>query len=143
LVRRIVPAARPSASMPRPPSATPRTRTPGACEPFSATLVGDQLTTEVADHRPGQARGGAGHDPAAHGEEAGTLTFEVTDDGAGSGAAGGGLGAGLLNMADRLAVFGGRLRVDSAPGRGTCVTGTVPVAAAATTAPPEVLAPLP
>jgi signal transduction histidine kinase len=61
------------------------------------------------------------------GEEPGTLTFEVTDDGAGFDAARRGLGAGFLNMADRLAAFGGSLRVDSAPGRGTRVTGTVPV----------------
>jgi signal transduction histidine kinase len=60
-------------------------------------------------------------------EEAGTLTFEVTDDGTGFDAAGRGLGAGLLNMADRLGAFGGRLRVDSAPGQGTRVTGTVPL----------------
>lgn len=63
-------------------------------------------------------------------EGPGTLTFEVTDDGAGFDTAGRGLGAGLLNMADRLAAFGGRLRVDSAPGQGTRVTGTVPAAAA-------------
>ncbi len=62
-------------------------------------------------------------------EEPGTLTFEVTDDGAGFDAAGRSLGAGFLNMADRLAVFGGRLRVDSAPGQGTRITGMVPVAA--------------
>jgi signal transduction histidine kinase len=60
-------------------------------------------------------------------EEAGTLTFEVTDDGTGFDAAGRGLGAGLLNMADRLGAFGGRLRVDSVPGQGTRVTGTVPL----------------
>jgi signal transduction histidine kinase len=75
-------------------------------------------------------------------EEAGTLTFEVTDDGAGFDAAGRGFGAGLLNMADRLGAFGGCLRVDSAPGRGTRVTGTVPVAVAVPAAAPEVLLPL-
>jgi signal transduction histidine kinase len=63
-------------------------------------------------------------------EEPGTLTFEVIDDGAGFDAVGCGLGAGFLNMADRLGAFGGRLRVDSAPGQGTRITGTVPVAAA-------------
>jgi len=60
-------------------------------------------------------------------QEAGTLTFEVTDDGTGFDAAGRGLGAGLLNMADRLGAFGGRLQIDSAPGQGTRVTGTVPL----------------
>jgi signal transduction histidine kinase len=60
-------------------------------------------------------------------EEAGTLTFEVTDDGTGFDAAGRRLGAGLLNMADRLGAFGGRLQVDSVPGQGTRVTGTVPL----------------
>jgi signal transduction histidine kinase len=64
-------------------------------------------------------------------EEAGTLTFEVTDDGAGFDTAARGIGAGLLNMADRLGAFGGHLRIDSAPGRGTRVTGLVPVAASA------------
>jgi signal transduction histidine kinase len=60
-------------------------------------------------------------------EEAGMLTFEVTDDGAGFDAETRGRGAGLLNMADRLGVFGGHLRVDSTPGQGTRVTGVVPV----------------
>jgi signal transduction histidine kinase len=63
-------------------------------------------------------------------EERGTLTFEVTDDGAGFGTTGRGLGAGLRNMADRMGAFGGRLLVESAPGEGTRVTGTVPVPAA-------------
>ena len=62
-------------------------------------------------------------------EEAGTLTFEVTDDGAGFDATDRNPGAGLLNMADRLGALGGRLRVDSAPGQGTRVTGTVPLPA--------------
>jgi len=76
-------------------------------------------------------------------EQAGTLTFEVTDDGAGFDAACQGPGAGLLNMADRLGAFGGRVRVGSAPGQGTRVTGTVPVPAAVPTAFPEVVPPLP
>jgi signal transduction histidine kinase len=38
-----------------------------------------------------------------------------------------GLGAGFLNMADRLGALGGSLRVESAPQRGTTVSGTIPV----------------
>jgi len=59
--------------------------------------------------------------------EAGTLTFLVTDDGAGFDAESRGLGAGFLNMADRLGALGGSLLVESAPRRGTTVSGTVPV----------------
>jgi signal transduction histidine kinase len=63
-------------------------------------------------------------------EEDSALTFDVSDDGAGFDAAGRGLGAGFVNMEDRLRALRGSLRVESAPGRGTQVTGTVPVAAA-------------
>jgi signal transduction histidine kinase len=60
----------------------------------------------------------------------GTLTFSVADDGAGFDAARTALGAGLGNMSDRLSALGGRLEVTSAPGRGTTITGRLPVAAA-------------
>jgi signal transduction histidine kinase len=63
-------------------------------------------------------------------DDAGTLTFDVTDDGAGFDSQGSGLGAGFLNTADRLGALAGSLRVESAPGRGTRVTGTVPLAPA-------------
>jgi signal transduction histidine kinase len=63
-------------------------------------------------------------------EARGTLTFEVIDDGAGFDTTGRGLGAGLRHMADRMGAFGGRLLVESAPGEGTRVTGTVPLPAA-------------
>jgi signal transduction histidine kinase len=62
-------------------------------------------------------------------EEAGTLTFEAADDGAGFDPAHRGPGAGLLNMADRLGAFGGLVRIYSAPGQGTRITGTVPLPA--------------
>jgi signal transduction histidine kinase len=60
-------------------------------------------------------------------EAAGELRFEVEDDGCGFDAAAVKDGTGLTNMADRLDAVGGRLQVDSAPGRGACLSGTVPV----------------
>jgi signal transduction histidine kinase len=58
---------------------------------------------------------------ACHG---GTLRVAVRDDGAGG--AQPGRGAGLRNMADRLEVVGGALRVESPAGAGTTVTGEIP-----------------
>jgi signal transduction histidine kinase len=56
------------------------------------------------------------------------LVFVVKDDGAGFDTRGAGLGAGFQNMLDRLGALGGSLRVESTPGRGTQVTGTIPAA---------------
>jgi signal transduction histidine kinase len=56
----------------------------------------------------------------------GSLTFVVRDDGPGFVPATVPAGHGLQNMADRVGAVGGRLSVDSAPGRGTTVTGTLP-----------------
>jgi signal transduction histidine kinase len=55
------------------------------------------------------------------------LLFEVTDDGAGLDPAAGAVGAGLTNMRDRLGAIGGALRLDSVPGRGTTVSGVIPL----------------
>jgi hypothetical protein len=63
-------------------------------------------------------------------EEGEALTFEVTDDGQGFEPTGRGLGAGFVNMEDRLRALRGSMRVESAPGQGTSVTGTLPVRAA-------------
>jgi signal transduction histidine kinase len=60
----------------------------------------------------------------------GTLTFTVADDGIGFDAAGVARGTGLQGMADRLDAIGGEVRVRSAPGEGTTVTGTVPAGGA-------------
>ena len=64
-------------------------------------------------------------------EAAGVLTFQVADDGNGFDAAACGLGAGFLNMTDRLGALGGSLQVESVPRQGTTVSGTVPVYASA------------
>jgi signal transduction histidine kinase len=56
----------------------------------------------------------------------GALDFTVCDSGAGFDPAETQVGAGLANMGDRIAAVGGTLTVDSAPGRGTRVHGSVP-----------------
>ena len=62
-------------------------------------------------------------------ERDGRLEFEVVDHGVGFDLESGwGSGSGYTNMTDRMAGLGGTLSVDSAPGRGTRVGGSVPVA---------------
>jgi signal transduction histidine kinase len=58
-------------------------------------------------------------------EDAGTLTFQVADNGRGFDPQARGLGVGFLNMTDRLGALGGNLRVESAPRQGTTVSGTL------------------
>jgi signal transduction histidine kinase len=60
-------------------------------------------------------------------EADGELRFEVTDDGHGFEVAAAKNGSGLTNLADRLDAVGGRLDIDSTPGRGSRLTGTVPL----------------
>ena len=55
------------------------------------------------------------------------LEFTVTDDGAGFDTATASHGTGLQGMADRLAAAGGTLRISSAPGLGTTISGRLPV----------------
>jgi signal transduction histidine kinase len=55
------------------------------------------------------------------------LWFAVLDDGVGFESDIVEKGQGFVNMADRLGAFGGSLRVDTAPGRGTEVTGNIPL----------------
>jgi signal transduction histidine kinase len=61
----------------------------------------------------------------AHHED-GMLVVEVADDGAGGARLDG--GSGLRGLADRVEARGGRLLVDSPPGRGTRVVGEIPCA---------------
>jgi signal transduction histidine kinase len=58
-----------------------------------------------------------------------SLRFEVADDGVGFSDGVASHGAGLTNMSDRLGALGGSLQVESAPGAGTRVRGSVPVRA--------------
>jgi signal transduction histidine kinase len=60
------------------------------------------------------------------------VRFEVCDDGRGFDldGNGNGRGQGLANMRDRVAAVGGELVIESAPGRGTRVAGSIPHPAA-------------
>jgi signal transduction histidine kinase len=62
-------------------------------------------------------------------QQSGTLHFEIVDDGSGFATNGQSAGAGLTNMRDRLGAVGGTVTVESAPGRGTRLNGTVPLSA--------------
>ncbi len=57
----------------------------------------------------------------------GSLTFEVTDDGAGFDRATTAPGSGLTNMTDRIDALGGTVDLASKSGEGTRVTGTLPI----------------
>ncbi len=60
-------------------------------------------------------------------EEAGALVVEVADDGAGFQPEHRSSGVGLTGMRERVRHLGGRLEIDSAPGRGTRVRAWLPV----------------
>jgi len=70
----------------------------------------------------------AQHARVTLGQDGHALMFTVADDGSGFDQATTTMGTGVQGMADRLAALGGTLRVTSAPGHGTQVTGRVPVA---------------
>jgi len=61
-------------------------------------------------------------------EEAGGLLFEVADDGAGFDPANlTSPGAGFVNMGDRVGAIGGSVDVQSSPGKGTRISGRIPL----------------
>jgi len=60
-------------------------------------------------------------------QDDGRVRFSVRDDGAGFDTTTTSYGTGLQGMADRLDAIGGSIAVESTPGNGTVVTGTVPV----------------
>jgi signal transduction histidine kinase len=55
------------------------------------------------------------------------LHFEVRDDGEGFDVDATPHGTGLNNLADRLAAVGGTMRIESAPGQGTALSGSIPL----------------
>jgi signal transduction histidine kinase len=55
------------------------------------------------------------------------LVFEVADDGSGFEAGDGRIGVGMTNMRDRVGAIGGSLHIESSPGCGTTVSGSIPV----------------
>jgi signal transduction histidine kinase len=60
-------------------------------------------------------------------ESDGSVAFEVEDDGKGFDPATAKRGAGLTNMADRLDALGGTIELESEPGAGARLSGTIPV----------------
>jgi len=60
--------------------------------------------------------------------KAGAVTALIEDDGRGFNHDGSGEGLGLLGMGERLALLGGRLKVESRPGAGTTIVAEVPLA---------------
>jgi signal transduction histidine kinase len=61
------------------------------------------------------------------GRRDGAVAFTVSDDGAGFDPEAAPRGAGLANLAHRVEAAGGSLAIDSRPGEGTRISGTLPV----------------
>jgi signal transduction histidine kinase len=59
------------------------------------------------------------------------LSFSISDDGPGMSDRNARVGAGMINMRDRMTTVGGKLNVQSRTGHGTRVTGRIPLAALA------------
>jgi signal transduction histidine kinase len=59
-------------------------------------------------------------------QDDGVLAFAVADDGKGFDPRAAAASMGLQNMADRIGALGGTLSVESVPGAGTRITGTIP-----------------
>jgi signal transduction histidine kinase len=93
-------------------------RMPAAIEATAYFIVAEALTNVVKHSRADTARVRAWVDRDV-------LHVEVRDDGVGGARLEG--GTGLLGLADRVAAFDGRLRVDSPPGGGTLITATLPL----------------
>ena len=60
-------------------------------------------------------------------ERGDSVCFDVRDDGAGFDVDAVPAGVGLTTIRDRVAAVGGRVTVDSTPGRGTRISAVIPV----------------
>jgi len=77
----------------------------------------------------GKHAGDGAHATINVSEDEGALLFVVADDGAGFDmATGAHRGHGFVNMADRVGAIGGTISVESAPAKGTHITGRIPLA---------------
>jgi signal transduction histidine kinase len=84
----------------------------------SAYFVIAEALTNVAKHS------GAANADVRLWVENGALRVDVRDDGAGGARPD---GSGLVGLSDRVEALGGRLQIDSAPGRGTWIAATLPL----------------
>jgi signal transduction histidine kinase len=99
----------------------PSERLPAAVE-AAAYFVCSEALTNIAKYAK------ASHASVRLETRGGLLAVEVTDDGAGGADPAG--GSGLRGLVDRVEALGGRLRIDSPPGRGTRLTAELPLAEA-------------
>ena len=97
-------------------------RYPGEIEAAAYFCVLEALQNAAKYSRASAASVRLGAGP--HGE----LTFEVADDGVGFDLAARAYGSGLQGIEDRLGTHGGTLHVNSSPGAGTMIRGSLPVA---------------
>jgi signal transduction histidine kinase len=93
-------------------------RYPAATEAALYFCCSEALQNAAKHGGPGTAVTISGRDDAQ------TLTLTINDTG--SGFEPGTVGTGLTNMTDRVSAIGGKLVIDSAPGRGTRVTAVCP-----------------
>jgi signal transduction histidine kinase len=95
----------------------PNGRLPGSIEAAIYYLVAEAITNVAKYAQATRAR-------VAVDRSNGIATVVVSDDGVGGAEPGN--GSGLIGLADRVEALGGRLRIDSPPGRGTNLTAEIP-----------------
>ncbi|HVW18243.1 MAG TPA: ATP-binding protein, partial [Solirubrobacteraceae bacterium] len=120
----------------------------GVAEALRGVVTGASVAVRVTDHGFGRhapavenavyfvcleavqnatKHAGCGAIDVELGRRADAAWFAVSDDGDGFDPGGAPAGAGLVNMSDRVTAFGGALTIDSAPGRGCRIGGSIPL----------------